>query len=316
MPFSSLSVIVAPRPLIYRRAMSYAAYETLIAAARDKTTPVRLVLGVVLLAPVSMILSTFVLGFLIGALGFAGGDDEAMGAVLNGRSAQAVLLLLFSFTGYILALAIVLRLVHGRHLAGLIGPAPLTLDQGRRVFLAVAAFLVVFVLVPAGEGFALSRQHAFGEWVIFLLPALAGILVQVSAEELVFRGYFQSHLAALARNPLIWMGAPALLFGLLHYDVRTYGDNAWLIVLWAIGFGLAAADITARAGTLGPAIAMHVANNALAFLIAAPEGYLDGLALYTYDFPIRDSSRVLEWLPQEALATLCMWLCARLVLRR
>ncbi|QYX57360.1 CPBP family intramembrane metalloprotease [Roseovarius sp. SCSIO 43702] len=296
--------------------MSYEAQETRVAPIREGASPIRFLLGVVFLVPVGLVLSTFILGFLVGALGIAGGGRAGLDAVLAGRDPKSVLILLFSFTGHIAALALVLRLVHRRHLADLLGPVPVAVAQALRVSLFLAVFLCVYALLPAGEQFAVTRQYPFGEWVRYLLPGLLAIFLQVSAEELVFRGYLQSHLAAISRSPIVWMVVPALIFGLLHHDTETYGANAWLIVLWATLFGCLAADVTARAGTLGSAIAMHLANNTLAFLVASPEGHFDGLALYTYDFAMDDPGRVMEWLPQEALATLCIWLCVRVALRR
>ena len=54
-------------------------------------------------------------------------------------------------------------------------------------------------------------------------------------------------------------------------------------MIWAFCFGLAAADLTARSGTLGPAIGFHLVNNALAFLLFGQAGGMDsGLALFLF----------------------------------
>ena len=47
------------------------------------------------------------------------------------------------------------------------------------------------------------------------------------------------------------MSLPSLLFGLLHYDPLTFGPNALPLAIWSAVFGLAAADLTARAGKTG-----------------------------------------------------------------
>ena len=44
--------------------------------------------------------------------------------------------------------------------------------------------------------------------------------------------------------------------------------------IWAGAFGIAAADLTARCGTLGPAIALHFGNNLCAALIARARRHL------------------------------------------
>ena len=66
----------------------------------------------------------------------------------------------------------------------------------------------------------------------------AGAAVQISAEELAFRGYLMQGLAARFRARAVWWGLPALLFGLMHWNPATFGPNAWLVVLTAGLIGL------------------------------------------------------------------------------
>ena len=101
----------------------------------------------------------------------------------------------------------------------------------------------------------------------------------------------------------------------MHYTPGYAADTVWAVVLWSTLFGVAAADLTARSGTLGPAFALHAANNVFAILVTAPAGDLDGLALYTV--PLDFISGDLPWyvFPIEAVFTFCAWLAARLALR-
>ncbi len=94
------------------------------------------------------------------------------------------------------------------------------------------------------------------------------------------------------------------------------GSNTWLIVLWAAIFALLMADITARTGSLGAAIAIHFANNAVGILLISPPDYLSGLALYTYTFPMTDEAVVRTMLPVDFALMIVSWLTARLILRR
>ena len=150
--------------------------------------------------------------------------------------------------------------------------------------------------------------------MLLLLPlALLAVLIQTSAEEILFRGYLQQQLAARFRSPVIWMVAPALLFGVLHYRPDA-GANGGLIMLWAAGFALAAADLTARAGTLGPAIGLHFMSNASALLSA--EGTLSGLALFRLQIDMADPVALRPYLLIDATMILIGWLAARLAIRR
>ena len=145
--------------------------------------------------------------------------------------------------------------------------------------------------------------------------SLGAVLVQTGCEELLFRGYIQQSLAARFKSPLIWMLLPSILFGLAHYQPETAGDNAWLIVLWAAVFGLINADLTARSGTLGPAIALHMTTNAVAVLLISVHDQMSGLSLAT--IPVAtDSAELRNWLAIDFAFMLVGWLAARLAIRR
>lgn len=88
------------------------------------------------------------------------------------------------------------------------------------------------------------------------------------------------------------MGVPSILFAVGHYTPDMAGDNALLIALWACVFGLLTSDLTARAGTLGPAIALHFFNNIIALLFISLPDNLNGLALFTLPFDASDAEQL------------------------
>ncbi|QGX99591.1 CPBP family intramembrane metalloprotease [Roseovarius faecimaris] len=233
----------------------------------------------------------------------------------NASSPLAALVNLYFFLAMVFALAIALWLVHQRPLRGLVGPFALALRQAVRVIKATVPILLLTLVLPMPEGMEMRLNIAPGLWAALLPLTLVGLLIQTSAEELAFRGYLQSQLAARFSHPLIWIGLPSLLFGLLHYDPHIDSTSAGIVVLWATCFGAATADLTARSGTLGPAIALHFVNNSGAIALAAPEGNFDGLALFAFPFSIEEADKVLSLMPVEMLVLLCSWLAARLALR-
>ena len=94
------------------------------------------------------------------------------------------------------------------------------------------------------------------------------------------------------------------------------GENALLLVIWAVMFGVLMADLTARAGTLAPAIAIHLVNNFIAIVIISLPDTLSGLSLYLSPFSMQDTAELRAWLPVDFAMMLVSWLAARLAIRR
>jgi membrane protease YdiL (CAAX protease family) len=144
---------------------------------------------------------------------------------------------------------------------------------------------------------------------------LAGVLLQTGAEEILFRGYIQQQLAARFRSPILWMILPSALFGVLHWQPDVMGDNAIYVVAAATLFGLLAADLTAKTGSLGAAWGFHFANNVVAILIVSLDGPLSGLALYTASVdPASPEIRPLILLDMGT--TVVTWLIIRTIVSR
>jgi membrane protease YdiL (CAAX protease family) len=160
------------------------------------------------------------------------------------------------------------------------------------------------------------QNMPFGDWIWLLPVSLPLILLQTSTEEFLFRGYLQSQLAARFSSPLVLMVLPSLLFGFLHYEPATYGPNALPLAAGAAVFGLVAADVTARAGNLGPALALHFLNNVVAMSFTSMEGHWDGLALFVLPFGPENVEALRATMPLEILLILCGWLTVRIAIRR
>lgn len=215
-----------------------------------------------------------------------------------------------------LAVICVTKLLHNRAARTLLGHPGLALVQFMRVLrlqIPVLACLgLVLVLTAPGD---IVPNTPFSHWIALFLPGLAAVFLQSSAEEIAFRGYLLQQLAARFRSPAIWMGVSSALFGLAHYAPEYYAGNAGVIVIWALCFGVAMADLTARSGTLGPAIAVHFAVNNWSLLFVALPGDLSGLALFVLPFGPDDEAKLAGLFPAEFLSILISWLTARLALR-
>ncbi|GFE49244.1 hypothetical protein So717_09970 [Roseobacter cerasinus] len=293
----------------------YNAHEALVAPARETAQIWRLIMGLIIAAGVYLLCNQTLFQTLFT---WQGQNAPAFANALDhGDTPLAMFLLLFSFGFMIVGVAVALRVVHKRGLAGTLGHLRLCVEQLRNVLIVLIVInAVIWLLPPWGMGAPLLPNLGFGVWLVLLPLSLLSVLVQVSAEEVLFRGYIQQQLAARFRSPLVWMLLPALLFGVGHYLPQEAGPNAQTIAVWAVLFGLLMADLTARAGTLGPAIAVHFVNNVTALLIVSMPDSLSGLALYHSPFSMADTDAVAAWLPVDFGFMIVSWLAARLAIRR
>ncbi len=199
----------------------------------------------------------------------------------------AVVAFLVTFGVLPAVLGLVMRRLHRLPGARLLGASG-RLESARvlRGIVIVAAIAGFFALPVLGAGM-LVRQHPVGTWLLWLPAALPAVFLQTAAEEIVFRGYLQTMLAARFASRWIWWFAPALVFGLLHWN-PALGGSAWLMVAAATLMGLVFGDIAARSGGLALPVGLHFANNAFALLVVATPSPLSGLALYLSPLDVSD----------------------------
>ncbi len=290
------------------------AFDNFVAPARARPQLWRLVLGLVLMAAVFVLVAGAAAGALVLVLGRA--EAGAMlRRMLDPVTPLGTILLLSTFVGMALAPVAAARLLHGRGAATLFGPARRTARH-----FALAAGLVVALytvsLLAWTIGFAPERNLAPGLWLLLLPLGLLLVLIQTGAEEMVFRGYLMQQLAARFPHPAIYMGLPAVLFGVLHFDPLTMAANAWLVVASAGLFGLAAADLTRVTGSLGAAWGLHFANNCVAILVVATQGTITGLALYVTPYSAGEVTVTAPLILMDMAALALLWAVLRWRLAR
>lgn len=292
-----------------RFAHPYAALNAFVAPATTRAEVWRIIAALI----VALILGFVGLQVLVVGLIATQGTTSGALTLARGASPLGVVALLFSYVAVIAGLAASLRLFMGRGLRTLIGPGSAVGNFLRVAVPLTAMWVVLMPLSVSDDG--VQANIALGSWLGWLPFALIGLLIQTATEELVFRGYLQQHLAARFRARWVWMVVPSLLFGLSHYSAQQYGALAWVVVAWTTVFGLAAADLTARTGNLGAAIALHFANNVAAVLLIGMAGNLDGLALYTVAIDTAVLPPGVLYLLADGLTLLIGWLAARVILR-
>jgi uncharacterized protein len=288
----------------------FAAY---VAPARPQNQLWRLALGF------ALILGTYfawmaLMGLVVWALTGLDLLEDRLSSIGEGSDPATMLALLATFLGGWMGVWLAARLLHGRGWRSLFGHPPRVLADFVLGAMALggigggAILLAWPVLPPVVPALPLAA------WLMVLPLALLGLLIQTGAEELVFRGYLQQQLAARFAAPLVWMVGPSVLFGLAHYAPGLAGGTAWLILAATTLFGLIAADLTARSGTLGLAWGLHFANNVLAILVVSAMPGLDGLALWRLAPGAGDILRPLLLIDMALLVV--VWATCRLWLRR
>jgi len=274
----------------------------------------RTLVGVIAIAALYLLFAQF---YQTVIFALAGDRSGFLDELIAGETPLAMYILLASFGLITLAVFVVVIVLHKREALSVMGPLRLCMPHFMRVTGALIVLAVVLsVLPPYGYGAPLVPNMALGMWALLLPLSLVAVFVQVSAEEIVFRGYLQQQLGARFRSPLVWMVLPSVLFALGHYQPGEAGDNAVMITVWAFVFGMFMADLTARSGTIGPAIAVHFVNNVTALLITSLPDSLGGLALWHTPFGMQDAETLRAWLPVDFAVMLVSWLVARLALRR
>lgn len=284
-------------------------------AARPTAQLWRIVLGLLVIGTTYflwMVATGIALWLVTGSAGF----EAELARIGAGADPGALVLLLSTFLGGWLGVWLTLRLLHRRPLGAAFGRAPVVL----RDFVAgVAAMVLVgggltLAMTPMLPALVLTPDLA--GWLWFLPLALLGVLIQTGAEEAVFRGYLQQHLAARFASPLAWLGGPTLLFGLAHFNPEGAGSNVWLVVAATGLFGLIAGDLTARSGSLGFAWGLHFANNVLALLLVSVSGSLDGMALLQLPEGALPDALLRPLLLADMALMVAVWAACRLWLRR
>ncbi|MHC9236066.1 lysostaphin resistance A-like protein [Pseudooceanicola sp. 502str34] len=288
--------------------MSYAAQDVLSAPAQRRPALWRVILGTLLIGGLYM---AFMTGW------FFAQSHWGLPMMFDGegRTPTGLTLLLWSFLCLLLAISIVVPVLHRRSPWGLLGPRDRFLRGFGRTFLAAVIIGIPLALIPLPGGLEPEPNLPLDRWLRLMPLALGGVFVQILAEELMFRGYMQGQLAARFSSPLVWMVVPALIFGLLHLNPNEGGANMLLLIASPTLFGLIAADLTARDGSLGPAVALHFLNNVSALTVLSLEGPMSGLSLYTLPISAGDPALRIQ-IPIELASLVVLWGAARLAIRR
>lgn len=200
-------------------------------------------------------------------------------------------LMLLTFLGIWPAAAMAARWVQRRPFGTLISPE-CRIRWGEfwtGAGMAAAMYVVAAVIAIAVVGPPERSDLTVGTWALWTLPIVALTFFQASGEELIFRGYWLQELAALSRSPLVWAVMPALLFGLAHYDPTRDLLMNTVYVMATLVFGLIAALLVWRTGSLSAAMGLHTANNVGAISLTGLKDVVTGSQLWVYGSEFKET---------------------------
>ncbi len=179
-------------------------------------------------------------------------------------------LLLLGFAPGLVAVALVVRFLHGRPFRTLITP------YERVGWKRVAAGFVGWFVIAAASGLIEAVLHP-GRYqpnpepltvLPFLVVAALLIPVQAGTEELIYRGYLLQGMGLLFRHPVVLSVLNGSLFALPHATNPEVTAGFVKVMLVYLLAGCFWAFITLRSGTLELALGAHVANNFFTAVVA------------------------------------------------
>lgn len=295
------------------------AFEAFVAPARENNqlwrTVLTFLIGTLLYVFWTALVFLIVGGVLAAIYGMEEAVERIYSAMDGGLTPFDLGLILATFIP-MAAAAVVMVVFYGR--------SPMILFGLRKNFLrnfliaigVIGAFQIGFFLYDRFYGANdLVPNLPVGEWAQHLIWALPLLFIQITAEELVFRGFLVQQLAARFKSPLWWMVLPSVLFGLCHFDPTIDFNLALLLVLATTLFGLIAVDLTCVTGNLAAAMGLHFANNFFAMMIAATPDKLSGLALYHANYTTQDTEVMMPLVGLSLVMLTVVWLIVRGALR-
>jgi len=186
-----------------------------------------------------------------------------------------LLLLLIPFTIGLFVAVLLIKFLHKRSFSETVNGRKKV--RWNRMMMGFCVWFLLMVLYLAGyfiinpENFAV--QFNIQTFIPLFFIALVFIPLQITFEELLFRGYLAQGIGAWTKNRWLVVLIPSVLFGLMHFankEVSTYGF--WEAMPQYILFGLIFGFASVFDDGIELAIGIHAANNIFSCLFVTFDG--------------------------------------------
>lgn len=175
-----------------------------------------------------------------------------------------------------------MKIIHGGSIRDLLGVERRLLwsDFARSAGVTLLVGLVLGPIALLIDPTVERGGASLSSWLAAAPLLLVALLLQSSAEEILFRGYLHQKLAARFATPLIWLVLPTALFTLMHWQggASTAMNLASLFII--LGFSLSMTWLLMASGNLAAAMGAHFGNNIGAVMLFSYQPDLGSAALF------------------------------------
>jgi len=127
--------------------------------------------------------------------------------------------------------------------------------------------------------------HDLLEYIPVVVVSFFFIFIQITAEELVFRGYLMQALRRITANPIFIIGVTGVLFGAPHLPNLGPAGLPWYGLLIYMMDGWLLAWLAYRTRSLWMSIGWHWANNFSSFIILSASTLTHARSIFIIDIP-------------------------------
>ena len=200
------------------------------------------------------------------------------------------IIIFFSFSVFTIFLLIFLEFLHKRNVMSLVNTVEKYDVFGRtkswvkrirwnrffKGFLIWSIFMIImeaisYIFYPEDFIFNWDLKNFLSLFLLFLIA----IPIQVSFEELFFRGYLNQGLSLKIRNPMVVITISSLAFGFAHLLNGEDAISMMFYVYFAFIVGFVWSIYTLLDNGIEWSTGAHLANNFFAFVIIGGEGSVD-----------------------------------------